>query len=955
MKKNSTYRSKILFCTLFCVTFCAALTAFATTQHNSAHALEGMTQYERGGFVKYSNYETAWMTFDGIHGTCATPWKIAPPTGSYHYTSEFENLPNAYGVVHPKWLLANYLYYGYGGPGFSKSDPAWPKTNRFGQPMSDEDYMVATHILVSDAYTCNGAKSLYGISGDAYRWFAWDILGYGEAVGVDHENPNAAGSIFRKRPHTLDKITPIAIMPGGKWQTCISYKKNSCNVELVKEDAASGKTPQRGLTLDGAIFEAIDELGNRYTATTKTINGQTRFTFTEIPFGKLTIRETQAPEGYLPSQSTIEIDLHDQKPNQDNVISISTPVKETVKAFDIQIAKFLGDYHVDSGLKTPGAEISFEVISNTTQEVIATLTTDKDGFVDTSTEEAWYGLGDKPQDCAGSFPYDPAGYTIHEVETSTPDGYKPSPDWTISANEQINGVCLKYIVDNGPAVSRIQFIKVDSSSNLPITKAGFTFELYNEQKELITQENWYPNHCTLSQFTTDDSGCVTLPEQLIDGTYFVKEVAAPAPYVVDDEFREFVVSSQESSTSTTAIPISNTSARGQLNVVKVDAQTQEKITGAAFELLAAEDIISADGRVLATKNELLASSKTDNYQTTEEGITLLDLPLNSNGEGHYLLKETQAPSGFLLPDKPLELSIIASDNSDPIVIETLTIENKPNEFVIQKVSDHDPAIKLPGATFILWDVDDELIDENAQNEADEQTQQKAIDTQQAPLVLHPDQVIIDTTDKNGEIHLSHLSPGTYKWVEIKAPEGYVLTNPPIHSFSVDTTGCVLVEDKESNAPIVVEKNIPTHITIEKRDDISEKFVEGATLSLWHANDEGNPIGDPIKTWKTTETGTDFYGLVCGTYVVTEDEAPTGYQQLDKVVFDITPTADTQSIVVYNHSLEPKAPEDKSTQPSHKMPQTGSPLWPQWMGNISLIASCGLFLALLISLAHKSRK
>ena len=955
MKKNSTLRSKILLCTLFSVALCAALTALATSQHNTAQALEGVTQYKRGDFVKYSDHETAWMTFDGIHGTCAMPWKIAPPSGTYHYTSNFKTLPNSKGQSHSMDMLSNYLYYGYGGPGFDKTDPAWPTKNRFGKPMTKEDYMVATHILVASAYTCDTSRTLHGTSGDEYRWFAWNIIGSAKAAGTDQNNPNSPGIAFRQRPSTLNRITPIAIMPGGQWQTCISYKVKNTTLKLIKTDSASGNTPQRGLSLEGATFEARDEQGNVYAATSTTTDGVTSIIFDDIPFEKITIRETAAPEGYLPITEPIEIDLTKKLPNKDNIVVIENAIKETPIAFDLQITKFLDDLTTGSGLKQPGSGISFDVISNTTNETVATLTTDKDGIIDTTKSTNWYGTGSQPLDAHGSFPFDPAGYTIHENADTTPTGHTTCPDWTISAQDQLDGICLKYIVSNEPVASRLQIVKVDTESNLPIAKAGFTFEIYDAEKHLISQESWYPNHCQLSQFTTDDSGCVTFPEQLLAGTYYIKEVSAPAPYLTDNTYHEFTVSNESTSPSISVIPIKNKAAEGQLTIIKQDSLSNEQIEGASFELRAKDDIIGADGTLLAGKDELVASPQSDNYQTAHGKIILSNLPLDKNGQGQYILKETQSPEGFILPEETIDVVIQAQDGCPAVVEETVTVENNPNEVIIQKVSQQDNTLQLPGATFVIWNVEDEIIEEDATDEAEEQSQLTAIDTQRAPHVLHPKQVLTKTTDKDGKIYLSHLKPGTYKWVEVEAPQGYVLSEPTIHSFSVTVEGHILIGDESSiNATITVE-NTPTHIVIEKRDDTSEEFIEGATLSLYKADEDGIPLDKPIKTWKTADTGIDIYGLAPGSYVIKEDQAPHNYQKIDSLTFEVINSSNLQTIVVYNHKLDALPPETTPEEPPRTMPQTGTPVWPQWMGNSALASGAVLFLILCIHFIFKSRK
>ena len=59
-----------------------------------------------------------------------------------------------------------------------------------------------------------------------------------------------------------------------------------------------------------------------------------------------------------------------------------------------------------------------------------------------------------------------------------------------------------------------------------------------------------------------------------------------------------------------------------------------------------------------------------------------------------------------------------------------------------------------------------------------------------------------TTDSQGEIHLKHLHPGKYKFVETKSPKGYQLDTTPI-PFEVDfdkTEATVIAYNQKQTSP-----------------------------------------------------------------------------------------------------------------------------------------------------------
>ena len=63
----------------------------------------------------------------------------------------------------------------------------------------------------------------------------------------------------------------------------------------------------------------------------------------------------------------------------------------------------------------------FEVASNTSQQVVGTLTTNIYGFASTKDQAgAWFGAGERPDGVSGTIPYDRAGYTIREVVDTVP-------------------------------------------------------------------------------------------------------------------------------------------------------------------------------------------------------------------------------------------------------------------------------------------------------------------------------------------------------------------------------------------------------------------------------------------------------------------------------------------------------------------------------------------------------
>ena len=215
-------------------------------------------------------------------------------------------------------------------------------------------------------------------------------------------------------------------------------------LHIQKEDSATLGDAQPGATLEGAEYTIVSKSTPGWSATVTT-NDRGYALATKVPFGDIEVRETKAPKGYRLDPTVHPYTVHagqitnagtyDLEPEDD--------CAETVKAFDLEIAKTLGspgEWDQGDGQSKPAPGVRFQVISNTTHEVVGTLTTNASGLASTKdastcddasvseerTDDAtrpWFGKGRRNAGIDGAIPYDEAGYTIHEVESTVPDGY----------------------------------------------------------------------------------------------------------------------------------------------------------------------------------------------------------------------------------------------------------------------------------------------------------------------------------------------------------------------------------------------------------------------------------------------------------------------------------------------------------------------------------------------------
>lgn len=466
-----------------------------------------------------------------------------------------------------------------------------------------------------------------------------------------------------------------------------------------KKDSASKGAAQPGATLEGAEYKIVDANGNSHTATT---DKEGRIVVRDLPLGKITVTEIKAPKGYKldPTPKTYHIDagkltnagIFELEPADDFI--------ENVLAFDIELVKYKDTGNEGSGLQDPAPGVRFDIISNTTGKKIATIETDDRGYA--STNGNWYGDGQRPEGVKGSIPYDSKGYTVREDPATTPAGYQPAPDWQITPQQMADGATLSYIVDNDFVTSHVQVVKADSETGQTVPLAGFRFQLLDEAKNPITQEVWYPNHAEMSEFETDESGMVTFPEALRPGTYYIREVAAKAPYLLNGEDLKVVIENDAQLAPVTVVKLTDDQAKGRASVLKTCSDDGKPLEGAEFDVVAMQDVVSPDGSVKAVEGEVV-----DHVKTGEDGTaTTKELYLGS-GEARYAFVETKAPSGHVLDPTPHEFTLTWKDQDTPIVEAHVDVVDQPNRLIIDKdVTGGDEP--LPGVTFALWRGDREI-------------------------------------------------------------------------------------------------------------------------------------------------------------------------------------------------------------------------------------------------------
>lgn len=675
----------------------------------------------------------------------------------------------------------------------------------------------------------------------APKGFALDRTVYKVTV-----NANQTTTVYCK---DIPQSDPIGVLLGKiDWETNQNKPQGSASLAkaqfTVKYYTTLDETNLNSSTLKRSWVLETNENGWCYFSPEFKVGGDDFYYMSNgdvsIPLGTITIEETKAPEGYLINDEVfvrkITTEGYDEL-----VYTYNEPeIKEEVVRGDFEIAKFGAHISETSGIKRPLEGVRFSITSDTTGDMMGTIVTDKDGFAHTKQ----LGVSDR-----GNLPYDT--YTVSE--TYTPDGYDPVGDFKVTVREE--GVTLRYILENTEIFAPIQVIKKDASTGKTVPRAGATFQMLDEDLNPIELTiTHYPHVVKSDTFTTDENGSFVFPEAFDHGKYYLKEIKAPDGYLLNTELLEITVDSMHDWENPMVIEFFDENQMGKIRLKKVDSDTGEALSGAEFEVIAADDVVTPDGTKRYSKGDVVDTLVTDaDGQAVTKEVYL----------GDYDVTETKSPPGYVVDTKPHRVTVAYGDQEIPVVMVDLgKIGNKPTKMIITKVKAGSDT-PLPGVKFNVWrkgadsdDVDDMAVKEEY------------------------------TTDNDGRITLRHLAPGTYCYQEIATLEGYLLDSK-VYEFVVDESGRI---DGKDTGEVKISNDF-TKVEISKVDAATGEPVVGAELELIDLE------GKTIAKWTTTDKPHYMEALTAGNYILNENYAPKGYLIAEEIRFTVKETGEIQKVVM----------------------------------------------------------
>ena len=210
-------------------------------------------------------------------------------------------------------------------------------------------------------------------------------------------------------------------------------------------------------------------------------------------------------------------------------------------------------------------------------------------------------------------------------------------------------------------------------------------------------------------------------------TITVKETKTVSGYILNDKPQSIAIEDGDAQTLTFY-----NEAKSALLIVKRDSVTEQPLKGAEFQVL------TADGKFVDDMGGALSSNGI--YVTDERGQILI----SGLNPGVLVVRETKAPDGYMLDDKPQTVELKASET------QTLTFRDVPKQTVTVQKYVEGTTTPLPGVTFLITDGAGNRIGAGEY-----------------------------VTDANGRIEIPGVNPGTTVVArEVKTASGYALNGTP---------------------------------------------------------------------------------------------------------------------------------------------------------------------------------
>ena len=646
----------------------------------------------------------------------------------------------------------------------------------------------------------------------------------------------------------------------------------------IHDDAGLIETPEEGAEFELYLKKAgsygnAREFERDYLVTNKYGYAKTKL----LPYGLYVLKQVKGKDGHA-LKSPVEILIRgDEDVANPPILTINNQaIRYRLKLIktDAKTGKTIKLANTAFKLLDSDGNVVTQTVSYPTRREIDTFYTDENGEV-TLPETVTRGMYFIEEVHA------PQGYLIRTERLGVfvgETGDAPGEAYTLDIeipNEPVMGRAmvekkgLKFVrlAEQADAFGNIAHQPVYEEGYL----AGAVFEL-RAAEDIVGKDGtvWFHAGDVADTITTTEAG-KDASKELPLGRYELVEVSAPEGYLLDGAPHEVELRYENDHTAVveTNVTLGNAYLSAEITLEKEkedleiimegDHVRQALVNipgeGSVFGLFADEELRVGD--VTLTADTLVATGATD---AAGRLAFVGNFP-----HGAYYVKELSAPDGWKLNPAKFAVTLEPEAQSGGVIRVSLP-EPVHNELIYTRVTltktDITGQKTLPGATIEVKD-------------------------EQGKVIYR------ETTDVNGQIPQIPVTPGTYTFKEVYAPDGYALNEAEMR-FTVDADGNVTGD--------TTIRDDYTRFSLRKVDE-SGKPLAGVMFGLKKAD------GMLMMTAKTDAKGmATFEKVPFGTYTLVETRALPGYLKADTEI----------KITVDGTFVNPKEPIETVTNERQKI-------------------------------------
>lgn len=617
--------------------------------------------------------------------------------------------------------------------------------------------------------------------------------------------------------------TSVTVNTLGDTEVTIVNQAKKVRIQAVKLDADNNT-----VKLQGAVFELQTTNGLRIATAETNEDGIADFGI--IGYGTYKIVETKAPDGYNINSSEYKVTVSDF---DDAIANASAANTEPLISKAITNVKQKGSISLQKHDQddNPLAGATFTLYDSLKQSV-AEVTTGADGKIEFT-----------------DLPYG----TYYIQETKAPDEYirdagyyrvEVTDDTTVTSYFDAYGHqsidAFVNIKMNAPYIS-FKLVKEDDS-NQPLP--GATFGFYEITAQGTVKE--------IATAVTDQDGIayfrwINIQNCGADSTFEVKEISAPAGYVMDEAF--VVTFANKNALNNFADGDENGAQLSPKDILYI-YQSKEDSTVVNREI---------KGSILLTKQgvtglEVLAGAEFTLYDKAGNKVAISGNPAVTglNGTlrfenvpyGSYVIRETKAPKGYTLNSNSISVDI----TSESEVVLPVVRDNRISLSIVKRAADG--VTEIPGAKLRLTNVSSGAL----------------IDEWTSDMTAHP-------------VEYSKLEVGqSYRLSETAAPNGYAYTSDITFTIKENGELQILSGEGSINDKTVIMQDKALQLSVRKQDSDTAADLPNAILAFY------DDAGNEVERWTTNGAA---HAIDCSKisvptsgykeYIIREISAPTGYE------------------------------------------------------------------------------